>query len=501
MKMSMATSTIAVLLTCVLFVAYGVYSTRQLLLKELTLVSKIIGNRAGPALNWGDKESAQESLQDLVLKPSVTVACIYNNKKTLFAGYAGNGHLPCPTLFSEDSATPRWNRLSVYDPIFFLTGQEGTIYIESDIRDIQKEIPKYIGFAVFLTCIIALVAYFISSVYQRFISHPIQELSGVADEVVRKGNYSVTAKQYDDDEIGTLTQSFNKMMCVTHDLKQNLEARVAERTQELANTMTSLEQALKAKSNFLSNMSHEIRTPNHAVLNCSQFARDDLTDIISLLQTHPDGAVSPEEAKKLLMTAQGCMDSVVRICDASKRVGNLLNNILDLSKFGEGKMEMTFATNDLNNIVRTMVQEHEGLCQGRNLKIVFEEAPGDTALVCDKGRMTQVISNLLGNAIKYSEHGTIFLEITGTEMLLNGKAVPAVAFSITDQGVGIPEGELDLIFEKFTESSKTKQQSGGTGIGLAICSEIIRAHQGKIWAENAPGGGSVFRFVVPRKRG
>ena len=126
-----------------------------------------------------------------------------------------------------------------------------------------------------------------------------------------------------------------------------------------------------------------------------------------------------------------------------------------------------------------------------------------TALVCDLQKICQVLRNLLFNAIAFSPTDEkIVLSIEQSELPQEQnqpdvKPTPAILVGVTDQGVGIPESELETIFEKFVQSSKTKTGAGGTGLGLAICKEIIKAHRGKIWAENNPDGGSRIKFILP----
>jgi two-component system sensor histidine kinase ChiS len=119
---------------------------------------------------------------------------------------------------------------------------------------------------------------------------------------------------------------------------------------------------------------------------------------------------------------------------------------------------------------------------------------------CDHFKIAQVIRNLLSNSIKFSPVGKmILITLSDTTLEKKDRVLPALQVSVFDNGIGIPEGELDSIFDKFSQSSKTKTGAGGTGLGLAICKEIIVAHQGRIWGEHNQPQGSVFRFVLPQE--
>ncbi len=277
-------------------------------------------------------------------------------------------------------------------------------------------------------------------------------------------------------------------------INNNLENKVKERTLQLSH-------ALEGKSNFLANMSHEIRTPNHAVLNCSKYVEADVRKLIEELESYRKITNNPEIVESMLNISKSALKSACRIRDASNRQGVLLNNILDLSKLGEGKMQMNMGNHDLKSLISNVIIESEGLYKGgvKTLDVVFEETPIDTTAQFDSLRMTQVISNLLGNAVKYSAQGVITFRIRNSTIDINDVKVPSLECSISDEGIGIPPDELESVFEKFTESSATKKQSCGTGIGLAICQEIISCHHGKIWAENNKDKGSTFIFSIPIK--
>jgi len=121
-----------------------------------------------------------------------------------------------------------------------------------------------------------------------------------------------------------------------------------------------------------------------------------------------------------------------------------------------------------------------------------------TQAICDSNKITQVIQNLIHNAIRYSpQKSKISIRIDTINPIDGPKKEPLLRFSIIDQGVGIPEEELNIIFDKFKQSSRTDTGAGGTGLGLSICKEIIQAHKGKIWAENNLNGGANVSFTIP----
>jgi signal transduction histidine kinase len=234
-----------------------------------------------------------------------------------------------------------------------------------------------------------------------------------------------------------------------------------------------VEKASKAKSEFLSNMSHELRTPMHAILGYSEIG---LTAVV-------EG------------NTQSLQKYLENIGRAGKRLLNLLNNLLNLAKMESGRVEYKKERADLKDVIEYALMELDPLIKAKNLKMSVD-LDRQTEAVFDKPHMIQVVVNLLSNAIKFSSAGGQILITLFEERSDRGET--AVGCRITDEGPGIPDDELQTVFDKFIQSSKTKTGAGGTGLGLAICQMIIEAHGGKIWAENAKPQGAVFSFVIPR---
>ena len=233
------------------------------------------------------------------------------------------------------------------------------------------------------------------------------------------------------------------------------------------------EKAARAKSEFLSNMSHELRTPMHAVLSYSDMG------LIVL-------AESKTEAVK---------EYLGNIKIAGSRLLGLLNDLLDLSKMQSGKMIYKRADANLTDVIRHALMEVEPLLAQKRIVVQQDVQAGPGLVNIDRSRLIQVFVNLLSNAIRFSETGKKIS--IGASRLLAGDGAEVLRCHVADEGPGIPEGELQAIFEKFVQSSKTKTGAGGTGLGLAICREIMEAHGGAIWAENIEPHGAAFVFDIP----
>ena len=289
---------------------------------------------------------------------------------------------------------------------------------------------------------------------------------------------------YDDD--GKLSG----MLCTGYDITKRkqaeealkkvhdeLEKKVEERTIAYKKAKNEAESANMAKSEFLSNISHEIRTPMHQILSYSKFGTDKINKV---------------EKEKLFHYFS-------KIETAGKGLLSLLNNLLDLSKLESGKMDYFMKQTPPQNFVNDTIDEFHSLIGEKGLILEKDITSSLSTINCDETKISQVVRNLISNAIKFSSSGRkISILAKSNEILLNGdNATPALLITISDQGIGIPENELKTVFDKFVQSSKTKTKAGGTGLGLAICKEIIDAHNGKIWAENNSDGGATFSFLLP----
>ena len=187
------------------------------------------------------------------------------------------------------------------------------------------------------------------------------------------------------------------------------------------------------------------------------------------------------------------VENLDRINQSGHRLSGMLNDLLDLSKLEAGSTEYDFGNTDLVSIINAAASEIEILAKNKKLSLDLPGTMNGTAKVeCDRGKIHQVIVNLMSNAIKFSPEG----KHVSVECCQDMDA-EALRITVSDEGVGIPEEELDSVFNKFIQSSKTKTGAGGTGLGLAICKEIVQGHGGKIWAENNTGCGAAFHVELP----
>lgn len=277
-----------------------------------------------------------------------------------------------------------------------------------------------------------------------------------------------------------LLKDITERKILEHELRQhrdNLQKMVDIQTVDLIVEKEKAERATIAKSEFLSNMSHELRTPMHAILNYANMG-------IKIVGEDPDIKLSKY---------------LINIRTAGNRLLALLNNLLDFEKLEAGKMGFNLKDGDFVKIVDYAVIELESLLKAKNLQLIKNYASKDTHISMDEPKLIQVMVNLISNAIKFSpENGIITVTVSDEYLLEKGLVRASLLCCVEDEGGGIPEDELETIFEKFTQSSKTKRSMlGGTGLGLSISRKIIEGHSGKIFAENGEKGARL-KFILPR---
>jgi len=358
----------------------------------------------------------------------------------------------------------------------------GLLQIAMSREQVRQEII-FEGLGVVVLVIIILASISATSIFitKRYLFNPLSKLKESASQLAR-GELDAAIDTDSSDEIGDLARDFDAMRGSIKELigalrdsnekledySRTLEQRVEDRTAELTHAKSEAEGANRAKSEFLANMSHELRTPLNAILGYTELVLDGIYGDV------------PEKIQEV----------TTRVQQSGEHLLGLINDVLDLSKIEAGHLTLSIGDYTIQEVVENVFTALQSLAREKNLALNVSLSPDLPTGKGDPNRLTQVLLNLVGNAIKFTEMGSIDIKVAEEDG-------PFVV-SVSDTGPGISEADQQKIFGEFHQADgSSSRKKGGTGLGLAISKKIIEMHGGRIWVESCLGKGSTFWFMVP----
>jgi signal transduction histidine kinase/CheY-like chemotaxis protein/HPt (histidine-containing phosphotransfer) domain-containing protein len=363
-----------------------------------------------------------------------------------------------------------------------LDGKIGAVHLwaaKGELNVLLVRAFLVLALAAIASLIVALLA---ASRLQRIISDPILALAETADSVKRTRDYSLRVTATSEDEVGKLVVAFNDMLAQTdaqgaelHAYQAELEHKVEVRTTELASALKDAQAAAQAKADFLANMSHEIRTP--------------MNGVIGMLDLMDAQALDPQR-RSMLETARNSAESLLGI----------INDVLDFSKIDAGKLTLEDIDVELVSLAEEVSTLFARQAHTKGVEVACLVESNVPALVRgDPVRLRQVLANLMGNAIKFTEHGEVSLIIRAERAR---EANTTIEIVIRDTGIGMAPQSVARLFQSFTQAdTSTTRKFGGTGLGLAITKKLIDAMRGTIEVTSEPGKGSTFTVKLPMSVG
>jgi len=466
---------------CGLFLLFSIIWYKGELKRRLAISGEMIAVAAVAAVDFNDPDEARKLIQSLEKNPAVLAAAFYRDDR-VFASYVPSNQTNLVPVNVPLDGTD----LQMGEYVGGLTNPVGKRVGSIYIRPSPDLLRKFVWLSVlsfFVTVLVAsAVALPLAARMQRVVTDPIHHLLTVTQRVGVDNDFSLRAHKLTDDEFGQLTDSFNRMLAQIqsrddellrhrHHLEDEVTARTRELQQlneDLALAKSRAEEANRAKSRFLANMSHELRTPLNAIIGYSE-----------MLQEEADDLETPEIKPDLQ-----------RIHGAGKHLLNLINDILDLSKIEAGKMTLYLETFEVQFLLNEVADIVQPLINKNGNKLTLEVAPEIGSMRADVTKVRQALLNLLSNASKFTDKGSITLRAR--------RQGANLVFDVIDSGIGMTPEQVGRLFQAFAQAdASTSKKYGGTGLGLALSRKFCQLMGGDLAVASESGNGSTFTATIP----
>jgi signal transduction histidine kinase len=448
--------------------------------KELGAAAEMTATNCAAPVVFYDPISAQRTLDALRAEKRVAAAAVFVFDGSLLAIYRREGvsNQLTPHLTGQVQTARRHGTMQLERPIFVDGEKAGAVVVISDLPDYLAQVGGPATVVALIMSAAAVISIVFNFYFQRIILRPVTDLSNAARSVSEERNYSVRVPTRSEDELGALAETFNRMLEQIEHHDRDLEEQVSARTAELVAANAELtaardraDEAARLKSEFLANISHEIRTPMNVILGMTEITLD-----------------SP-----LMPLQRRYLSLVYR---SARSLLKMISDILDFSKAEAGRLDISPVEFGLAPMLAEAVAGLAPRAHSKGLDLDLKLAPDlPGTVVGDPARLEQVMVNLIGNALKFTETGSV--EVRATSHPSTDDAID-LEVAVRDTGIGISPAQQQYIFEAFRQvDGSATRHFGGIGLGLTISHTLVGMMGGRMWVESEPGKGSTFHFTVP----
>jgi two-component system, sensor histidine kinase len=452
------TTTIVLLISGTAMLVHDLSVYRNSWAADVATEANILAVSAAPALAFDDQAAARRNLQALQTRSAVLAAALYAPDDRLYAQFVRPGEEPPlqrrPTHL--EGLQVAGERVEFAQPIRYNNEYLGTLYLRAHY-DVAGRVRTYLGIFALITIASFIAAFILSAALQRVITVPLEEIGRVAGRIVHEQDYSLRVRQTTEDEVGLVVQALNRML-----------REIDSRTQALRASNIALQDADQRKDEFLATLAHELRNP-----------------------------LAPIRHAARILEAPAATDAQRKwgrevIARQVEHMALLLEDLLDVSRITRGRLSLKVDPVSLQTIVAAAVETARPLLDSKHHSLHLDLPREPLELNVDSLRLSQALSNLLTNAVKYTDPG-------GRISVQGARTTAGVVIAVADNGIGLHESSLPNVFEMFSQvESALERSQGGLGIGLALVKGLVTLHGGTVEAtSDGAGKGSTFTIRLP----
>jgi signal transduction histidine kinase/ActR/RegA family two-component response regulator len=467
MRASMLTTFVAILLSAGALLAYELTMSRNAWVDDLRTQAELIARSAAAALEVKDDKRVRETLLTLKSQPRIQAAAVYGADGELVAVHSVDaGGVWARMAVDLPAWGPRFqgSTLEMTHSIERDGARLGTLYLKAR-HDVWSRLLDFAWIVLAVSALSLALAFYLFGRLRKRATAPLEKMTDVAQKVIESHNWALRAPETHYKDLGVLVNAFNRVLSECQTRTSELEREMVTRQ----SVEQELRQADRHKDEFLATLAHELRNP-----------LSPMTSAVALLQMPAASAATRDKA-------------VVVLDRQLKHIVRLINDLLDVSRMATGKLSLETELLDVGELLSTVIEGAESMADQNSIRLALHLSPGTLCVEGDSVRLTQVVSNLLSNACRYTHTGGQ-VKIT---LLREG---PWVRIHVSDTGIGVEPAMQERIFNLFEQADKTLARgSAGLGVGLTLSRQIVELHQGTLTMSSAGlDQGSCFTVSLPR---